>query len=148
MRWTRRGLRETSSSWRETRSTRSGRSPSARWRRPGPPSGTRRESWGTRRRGTRWRSRWGGPCCYCNNNIPDVCIHWGWLICLARVCVCVFPCIQVYKQKVKHLLYEHQNNITELKRDGQCTVCAYSGRGFKSHPTQLQCYCFFKHCLL
>jgi chromosome segregation ATPase len=24
----------------------------------------------------------------------------------------------VYKQKVKHLLYEHQNNITELKRDG------------------------------
>lgn len=26
--------------------------------------------------------------------------------------------IQVYKQKVKHLLYEHQNNITELKRDG------------------------------
>ncbi|KAL5466687.1 hypothetical protein EMCRGX_G030831 [Ephydatia muelleri] len=26
--------------------------------------------------------------------------------------------IKVYKQKVKHLLYEHQNNITELKRDG------------------------------
>ncbi len=26
--------------------------------------------------------------------------------------------IKVYKQKVKHLLYEHQNNITELKADG------------------------------
>ena len=30
--------------------------------------------------------------------------------------------IQVYKQKVKHLLYEHQNNITELKRDGAVAV--------------------------
>ncbi len=29
---------------------------------------------------------------------------------------------QVYKQKVKHLLYEHQNNITELKRDGAVAV--------------------------
>lgn len=26
--------------------------------------------------------------------------------------------IKVYKQKVKHLLYEHQNNITELKAEG------------------------------
>ena len=25
--------------------------------------------------------------------------------------------LQVYKQKVKHLLYEHQNNIAELKAD-------------------------------
>lgn len=30
--------------------------------------------------------------------------------------------IKVYKQKVKHLLYEHQNNITELKRDGAVAV--------------------------
>jgi hypothetical protein len=30
--------------------------------------------------------------------------------------------VQVYKQKVKHLLYEHQNNITELKRDGAVAV--------------------------
>ncbi|XP_064393127.1 dynein regulatory complex subunit 4-like [Halichondria panicea] len=30
--------------------------------------------------------------------------------------------IKVYKQKVKHLLYEHQNNITELKRDGSVAV--------------------------
>ena len=30
--------------------------------------------------------------------------------------------MQVYKQKVKHLLYEHQNNITELKRDGAVAV--------------------------
>lgn len=26
--------------------------------------------------------------------------------------------IKVYKQKVKHLLYEHQNQVTELKSDG------------------------------
>jgi len=26
--------------------------------------------------------------------------------------------MKVYKQKVKHLLYEHQNNITELKQEG------------------------------
>ena len=26
--------------------------------------------------------------------------------------------IKVYKQKVKHLLYEHQNNVTELKQEG------------------------------
>ena len=25
--------------------------------------------------------------------------------------------VQVYKQKVKHLLYEHQNNISELKAE-------------------------------
>ncbi len=34
----------------------------------------------------------------------------------------VLLCLQVYKQKVKHLLYEHQNNITELKRDGSVAV--------------------------
>ena len=27
--------------------------------------------------------------------------------------------IKVYKQKVKHLLYEHQNNITELKAESK-----------------------------
>ena len=26
--------------------------------------------------------------------------------------------MKVYKQKVKHLLYEHQNNISELKAEG------------------------------
>ena len=30
--------------------------------------------------------------------------------------------MQVYKQKVKHLLYEHQSNITELKRDATVAV--------------------------
>ena len=30
--------------------------------------------------------------------------------------------IKVYKQKVKHLLYEHQNNITLLKGDGEATI--------------------------
>ena len=27
--------------------------------------------------------------------------------------------IKVYKQKVKHLLYEHQSNVTELKQEGK-----------------------------
>uniref|UniRef100_A0A7S3DIN4 Growth arrest-specific protein 8 domain-containing protein n=1 Tax=Palpitomonas bilix TaxID=652834 RepID=A0A7S3DIN4_9EUKA len=30
--------------------------------------------------------------------------------------------IKVYKQKVKHLLYEHQNNITQLKTDGETAL--------------------------
>eukprot|EP00117_Sycon_ciliatum_P000196 scpid67620/ scgid6365/ Growth arrest-specific protein 8; Growth arrest-specific protein 11 len=30
--------------------------------------------------------------------------------------------IKVYKQKVKHLLYEHQNSITELKAEGSVSV--------------------------
>uniref|UniRef100_A0A7S0N549 Growth arrest-specific protein 8 domain-containing protein n=1 Tax=Pyramimonas obovata TaxID=1411642 RepID=A0A7S0N549_9CHLO len=30
--------------------------------------------------------------------------------------------IKVYKQKVKHLLYEHQNNITTLKADGEMAL--------------------------
>ncbi|EFJ43922.1 hypothetical protein VOLCADRAFT_121364 [Volvox carteri f. nagariensis] len=30
--------------------------------------------------------------------------------------------IKVYKQKVKHLLYEHQNNITTLKADGELAL--------------------------
>ena len=34
--------------------------------------------------------------------------------------IIVFVLLQVYKQKVKHLLYEHQNNISELK--GESTV--------------------------
>lgn len=30
--------------------------------------------------------------------------------------------IKVYKQKVKHLLYEHQNNIAELKAESKCNL--------------------------
>merc|ERR1712111_312578 len=30
--------------------------------------------------------------------------------------------IKVYKQKVKHLLYEHQNNISELKAEGSVAL--------------------------
>lgn len=29
---------------------------------------------------------------------------------------------QVYKQKVKHLLFEHQNNISDLKADNVCAL--------------------------
>lgn len=31
--------------------------------------------------------------------------------------------IKVYKQKVKHLLYEHQNNIAELKGESKLLRC-------------------------
>jgi hypothetical protein len=30
--------------------------------------------------------------------------------------------IKVYKQKVKHLLYEHQNNIAGLKAEGEAAL--------------------------
>lgn len=30
--------------------------------------------------------------------------------------------IKVYKQKVKHLLYEHQNNVAALKADGEAAL--------------------------
>ena len=30
--------------------------------------------------------------------------------------------IKVYKQKVKHLLYEHQSNVTELKQEGEWNI--------------------------
>ena len=30
--------------------------------------------------------------------------------------------IKVYKQKVKHLLYEHQNNVTTLKADAEVAL--------------------------
>ncbi|XP_010625905.1 dynein regulatory complex subunit 4 isoform X1 [Fukomys damarensis] len=40
--------------------------------------------------------------------------------------------IKVYKQKVKHLLYEHQNNLTELKAEG--TVAMKLAQ--KEHRTQ------------
>lgn len=32
------------------------------------------------------------------------------------------PRPQVYKQKVKHLLYEHQNNLTELRTEGTVSM--------------------------
>jgi hypothetical protein len=32
------------------------------------------------------------------------------------------PPAQVYKQKVKHLLFEHQNNISTLKADGELAL--------------------------
>lgn len=41
-------------------------------------------------------------------------------------------CPQVYKQKVKHLLYEHQNNLTEMKAEG--TVVMKLAQ--KEHHTQ------------
>ncbi|XP_050778250.1 dynein regulatory complex subunit 4 isoform X1 [Gopherus flavomarginatus] len=40
--------------------------------------------------------------------------------------------IKVYKQKVKHLLYEHQNNITELKAEGTVSMKLAQ----KEHRTQ------------
>ena len=45
--------------------------------------------------------------------------------------------IKVYKQKVKHLLYEHQNNVSQLKEEQeralklQLEACA---RAIEPHP--------------
>lgn len=38
---------------------------------------------------------------------------------------------QVYKQKVKHLLYEHQNNISTLKADGELGLKLAGGEAAK-----------------
>lgn len=35
--------------------------------------------------------------------------------------------IKVYKQKVKHLLFQHQNNVTELKGEGTAALKAQMG---------------------
>ena len=41
--------------------------------------------------------------------------------CSRRLTEWIFA-LQVYKQKVKHLLYEHQNNINILKADGELSM--------------------------
>ena len=45
--------------------------------------------------------------------------------------------IKVYKQKVKHLLYEHQNNITTLKADGEMSLKLQQD-DFRKQEQQLQ----------
>lgn len=47
--------------------------------------------------------------CYTQCIYIHACTHHGFLF-------------QVYKQKVKHLLYEHQNNISELKAESVCAI--------------------------
>lgn len=42
----------------------------------------------------------------------------------------------MYKQKVKHLLYEHQNSITQLKTEGEQTVVAHQ-REFRGREQDL-----------
>mmetsp|Transcript_32157 Transcript_32157/g.91229 ORF Transcript_32157/g.91229 Transcript_32157/m.91229 type:complete len:471 (-) Transcript_32157:299-1711(-) len=44
--------------------------------------------------------------------------------------------IKVYKQKVKHLLYEHQNNITTLKADGDMALKLQED-DFRKHESQM-----------
>uniref|UniRef100_A0A7S0URD1 Growth arrest-specific protein 8 domain-containing protein n=1 Tax=Polytomella parva TaxID=51329 RepID=A0A7S0URD1_9CHLO len=44
--------------------------------------------------------------------------------------------IKVYKQKVKHLLYEHQNNITTLKSDGELALKLQQDE-FRKRETEL-----------
>lgn len=31
-------------------------------------------------------------------------------------------CVQVYKQKVKHLLYQHQNDVAAIKVDSEAAI--------------------------
>lgn len=42
----------------------------------------------------------------------------------------------MYKQKVKHLLYEHQNNITTLKADGELALKLQQDE-FRTHESDL-----------
>ena len=35
---------------------------------------------------------------------------------------CTLTSLQVYRQKVKHLLYEHQNHIAKLKADAEVAL--------------------------
>ena len=44
----------------------------------------------------------------------------------------------MYKQKVKHLLYEHQNNITTLKADGEMALKLQQDE-FRKHEGDLTC---------
>jgi hypothetical protein len=46
--------------------------------------------------------------------------------------------IKVYKQKVKHLLYEHQNNVTTLKADGEMALKLQQDE-FAKREEELQC---------
>ncbi|XP_054856524.1 dynein regulatory complex subunit 4 isoform X2 [Eublepharis macularius] len=45
--------------------------------------------------------------------------------------------IKVYKQKVKHLLYEHQNNLTELKAEGTVSM-KLAQKDHRSQETELR----------
>uniref|UniRef100_A0A8C5SMV6 Dynein regulatory complex subunit 4 n=1 Tax=Laticauda laticaudata TaxID=8630 RepID=A0A8C5SMV6_LATLA len=45
--------------------------------------------------------------------------------------------IKVYKQKVKHLLYEHQNNLTELKAEGTVAM-KLAQKDYRSQETELR----------
>ena len=50
--------------------------------------------------------------------------------------------IKVYKQKVKHLLYEHQNNIAELKAESKCNlinVILQCGYCYPGHLNKVKC---------
>jgi growth arrest-specific protein 8 len=44
---------------------------------------------------------------------------------------CHDPCLQIYQQKVKHLLYEQQNNITTLKADAELALKLQSDDFYK-----------------
>ena len=48
--------------------------------------------------------------------------------------------VKVYKQKVKHLLYEQENNIAELKAENMVGLCEYLNQ------TRKQCAGKFESC--
>ena len=48
--------------------------------------------------------------------------------------------VKVYKQKVKHLLYEQENNIAELKAENMVSLCEYLNETIK------QCAGKFESC--
>lgn len=65
--------------------------------------------------------------------LPLSCLGAGHALVLQMSMRCPPPHpLQVYKQKVKHLLYEHQNNLAEVKAEG--TVVMKLAQ--KEHRTQ------------
>ena len=50
--------------------------------------------------------------------------------------------VKVYKQKVKHLLYEQENNIAELKAENMVSLCEYLNQTRK----RKQCAGKFESC--
>ena len=50
---------------------------------------------------------------------------WRAILCLPRTFTvhrAPVPALQVYKQRIKHLLFEHQNETTERKTEGQISL--------------------------
>lgn len=69
-----------------------------------------------RRRGSSWAGYKSGV----SQVISELQMFSCWLLLMPLTWS--LACFQVYKQKVKHLLYEHQENLSELKAEGTLSM--------------------------